>query len=143
MAFTLATGLEYIENPLRQGPSDDIDYLRTRYDECLAHVDSWVGKVIDELKQSHAESATILESLDPSVLALEYECLVNPVWPMPNIEQCLEQLRGRGLRLGIVSNAQAMTRELFPALVGKTLGELGFEEKLQFFSYLYGESKAY
>ena len=27
VGFTLATGLEYIENPLRQGPSDDIDYL--------------------------------------------------------------------------------------------------------------------
>ncbi len=74
-------------------------------------------------------------------LAVEYESRANPVWPMPGVEQCLASLRGGGLRLGIISNAQFYTRELFPALLGKEAEELGFEPGLQYYSYQYGLSK--
>lgn len=70
-----------------------------------------------------------------------YECAANPVWPMPGLDHCLEALRGAGMVLGIVSNAQFYTRELFPALCGKSLEELGFDPALMVFSYELREGK--
>lgn len=80
-------------------------------------------------------------ALDYAELAVQYEARVNPAWPMPGALACLEQLRSAGLRLGVISNAQFYTRELFPALFGQTLDALGFEPHLQFFSYRLGEAK--
>ncbi|MEA1952307.1 MAG: HAD family hydrolase [Planctomycetota bacterium] len=74
-------------------------------------------------------------------LAVEYEARANPAWPMPGLEECLEALRGVGPRLGIISNAQFYTRELFPALLGKEAEELGFEPGLQYYSYQHGWGK--
>ncbi len=74
-------------------------------------------------------------------MAIEYEMRVNPVWTMPGMEACLETIRHAGLPLGIVSNAQFFTLELFPALVGQTLGELRFSEDLSIWSYEHGEAK--
>lgn len=67
-------------------------------------------------------------------IAVEYECLANPVWPMPGLKDILEKLAER-LHLGIVSNAQFYTPLLFPALLGETHTELGFKEDLCFWSY--------
>ncbi|MFZ5830000.1 MAG: HAD family hydrolase [Planctomycetota bacterium] len=74
-------------------------------------------------------------------IAAEYECRTNPVWPMPQIEPCLGGLRSVGILLGIVSNAQFLTRAIFPALMGASTEELGFDPQLQFFSYEYGSAK--
>ncbi|MFW5769268.1 MAG: hypothetical protein ACOCYA_04340, partial [Spirochaetota bacterium] len=49
-------------------------------------------------------------------LAIEAECRLNPVWPMPGIIRTLEYANSRGYLLGIVSNAQFYTPLLFPAL---------------------------
>jgi putative hydrolase of the HAD superfamily len=68
-------------------------------------------------------------------LAVEFECRTNPVWPMPYAAWCLKTLREAGIRLGLLSNAQFFTRELFPALLGTTVAELGFAPELQFYSY--------
>ncbi len=68
-------------------------------------------------------------------LAVEYECRVNPVWPMPDALRTIENLKERGFRLGIVSNAQFYTPLIIEALFGKTLEELGFEKELCVFSY--------
>ncbi len=78
-----------------------------------------------------------IQQSEPDVrrLAVEYESRANPVWPMPGVEDCLATLHGGGLRLGIISNAQFYTRELFPALLGKQAEELGFEPGMQFYSY--------
>jgi putative hydrolase of the HAD superfamily len=73
-------------------------------------------------------------------LAVEYECRVNPVWPMPGLASCLEALRNQRV-LGIVSNAQFFTAWLFPALLGETLEVLGFPAQMQYFSYRYGIAK--
>ena len=73
--------------------------------------------------------------------ALACECITNPVWPMPGASETLVTLRGRGLTLGIVSNAQFYTPLLFPALLGRDLEELGFEEDLCLFSYQHGVAK--
>jgi len=68
-------------------------------------------------------------------LAVEYECRINPVWPMPDARRTLENLRDRGFRLGIVSNAQFYTPLTIEALFGKPLEALGFEKELCVFSY--------
>lgn len=73
--------------------------------------------------------------------ALEFEVLVNPVWPMPDLISTLETIRTIGPVLGIVSNAQFFTPLLFPALVDHSLAELGFRDELSFFSYAHGHAK--
>lgn len=67
-------------------------------------------------------------------VAIEYECLINPVWPMPGLKDILEKPVKR-IHLGIVSNAQFYTPLLFPALIGETHIQLGFKEDLCFWSY--------
>ena len=74
-------------------------------------------------------------------LAVEYEVRANPVWPMPHAAECLAALRVGERRLGIVSNAQFFTPELFPALLGGSLAELGFDPECQYYSYQHGEAK--
>ena len=74
-------------------------------------------------------------------LAVEFEWRTNPVWPMPHAAWCLNVLRATGIELGLISNAQFFTRELFPALFGGTVAELGFAPQLEFYSYEYGAAK--
>jgi putative hydrolase of the HAD superfamily len=79
--------------------------------------------------------------VDVRALAVQYEVRANPTWPMPGLQACLAELQRRGLALGIISNAQFYTLELFPALLGQSLEQLGFDEDLQFYSYRHGQAK--
>ena len=79
--------------------------------------------------------------VDVQRLAVEYEGRANPVWPMPHLTETLEKLLKNGLTLGIISNAQFFTSELFPALLGKTLSELGFSQELSFWSFQHLRAK--
>ena len=63
-------------------------------------------------------------------LAIEYECRVNPVWPMPGLRTMLASLRATGRHLGIVSNAQFYTPLMFRALLDTGPGDLGFDPRL-------------
>ena len=54
---------------------------------------------------------------------------------MPGCRDCLESLRESGFYLGLVSNAQFFTPELFPALLDAKLCDLGFRDELLLFSY--------
>jgi putative hydrolase of the HAD superfamily len=74
-------------------------------------------------------------------LAVEYECRVNPVWPMPGLEQLLKEARGRGLIMGIVSNAQFYTPLMLEGFLGRGLEELGFDRACCAFSYRLLEAK--
>ncbi len=74
-------------------------------------------------------------------LALEYECRINPTWPMPGLSDTLEGLRARGLHLGIVSNAQYFTPLLFAAHLGAEAEGLGFDPRLCAWSYTALEAK--
>lgn len=76
-----------------------------------------------------------------NILSIEYECRVNPVYPMPGIEEVITFLNEHHFAKGIVSNAQFFTPLLFPALFGKSLRELGFEENLQIWSFAEGQGK--
>jgi putative hydrolase of the HAD superfamily len=81
------------------------------------------------------------EPEDVRLHAIAHECRVNPVWPMPGALDLIRVLRQRGLRLGIVSNAQFYTPLLFEAFFGQTTVDLGFEEALTVWSYRLGEGK--
>lgn len=85
--------------------------------------------------------AGILRNSDIIKLSVEYETRVNPVWPMGDIVSLMSACRKSGYVIGIVSNAQFYTPLLFPALVGKSLGELGFTTNLCFWSYKHGVAK--
>ena len=74
-------------------------------------------------------------------LSIEYEVRANPTWPMPNCRETLKTLRDAGLELGIISNAQFFTPDLFPALLEANLDELGFASKLRFYSFEYRQAK--
>lgn len=73
--------------------------------------------------------------------AVEYEMIVNPVYPMPGLARTIEGCRARGLALGLVSNAQFFTPWLFSWFLGKRPAALGFEEDLQIYSYRLGRAK--
>ncbi len=75
------------------------------------------------------------------ILAVEYECRVNPTWVMPGAAELLACLRERGLVLGIVSNAQFYTPLTIAALMGGLPRDLGFAPELCVWSYELGEAK--
>ena len=66
-----------------------------------------------------------------AILSVEYECRVNPVWPMPSAKETLAALRRKGKVLGIVSNAQFFTPLLFRAFsFGESMNAIGFAPSL-------------
>ena len=70
--------------------------------------------------------------------AAEYEAVMNPVAPMPGLEQlvdCAPPL------LGIVSNAQFYTLALFQGLLRQPMSVLGFHPDLQVYSFQEGYAK--
>lgn len=74
-------------------------------------------------------------------LIIEYECRINPVWPMPGLSGVLPRLKAIGLILGIVSNAQFFTPlnlAAFPE-TGWTKGL--FDQTLCAWSYRWKEAK--
>jgi putative hydrolase of the HAD superfamily len=90
--------------------------------------DEW-QTVLVSLQQEHL----IEDEITPeSILrvSVDYECRVNPVWPMPGLQMALEVLQDRQFLLGIVLNAQFFTLLMFPAFLGKTHSELGFDPNL-------------
>jgi putative hydrolase of the HAD superfamily len=73
--------------------------------------------------------------------ALEYEMVVNPVYPMPGLEDLLSACRGQNLLLGIISNAQFYTPRLLERMLGTPLDMCGFDPQLTFFSYRFASAK--
>ena len=73
--------------------------------------------------------------------ALAYELAVNPVYPMPGLAQTLSAIAGKGIPMGIISNAQFFTPLLFDAFLGKTAEEAGICDDLSFYSFQYRKAK--
>lgn len=80
-------------------------------------------------------------AVDLDRLVVECESRANPLWPMPDAEQTLHRLRRGGYLLGVVSNAQFYIPFVFQALFGRQADELGFDPRLTFYSFVYGEAK--
>jgi putative hydrolase of the HAD superfamily len=74
-------------------------------------------------------------------LALRFELAVNPVYPMPGLEETLGGLKKAGYILGLISNAQFFTPLLFDAFLGAPPEALGFDPSLLVYSYEAGEAK--
>lgn len=97
-------------------------------------------KVILKLKIDELIDIETVDNI--SLLAATYfECINNPVWPMPDLVEVLNTLGKNGIVLGIISNAQFYTPLLFPALTGYSLKELGFNSEIIQFSYKGKEAK--
>jgi len=73
--------------------------------------------------------------------ALEFELIVNPVYPMPHLEKMLTSCRKSNILMGIISNAQFYTPYLFRWFLDSDPQDLGFHPDLMFFSYKFGYAK--
>jgi putative hydrolase of the HAD superfamily len=73
--------------------------------------------------------------------ALEYELIVNPVYPMPGLEHLLLACKNRKVPMGIISNAQFYTVDVLEWFLGATLEMRGFDHRLLFFSWREGHAK--
>lgn len=73
--------------------------------------------------------------------AIEFELLVNPVYPMPNLQRLLSFCKASALPMGIISNAQFFTPLLFDWFLESDLTGLGFSEDLLVFSYRHDTAK--
>jgi putative hydrolase of the HAD superfamily len=88
--------------------------------------------------------ASILDRADTrriKRLAAEYELIVNPVCPMPGMEQLVAACGHVRLPMGIVSNAQFYTVWVLNLVLGKPLAACGFDPRLLFFSWQQGSAK--
>lgn len=132
-------------------------------DVAFTHAQASAGLALfyDLIRQDHAHSreqgiafpeVRILEiwerwiaaqglQLDCAQLAIDVECRLNPVWPMPGLVPCLQALKQKGVRLGIVSNAQIFTPDYFPALTDHSLAEYGFDPEHCVWSWTGKEAK--
>ena len=72
-------------------------------------------------------------------IAFQFECLVNPVWPMPGLKKSLAVVSGEVGTLGIISNAQFYTPILMNYFLTGQVAEsetiVGFDPELTFYSY--------
>lgn len=73
--------------------------------------------------------------------ALEFEFIVNPVYPMPHLAGFLAVCAHQTAAMGIISNAQFYTPYLFEWLVEADLSQLGFDPELVLLSYQLGKAK--
>ena len=73
--------------------------------------------------------------------AMEFEILMNPVWPMPGLAELLDVCRRSSIRVGIVSNAQFYTPVILKYFMGCNLQSAGFHPGLTFFSFKHGFAK--
>lgn len=80
-------------------------------------------------------------SIDIDTLVIDYETRTNAIQPMPGLAELLAELRGRGLVLSIISNAQFYTPLLFEAFLGKSIEALGFCPHCNVWSYRELEGK--
>ena len=103
-------------------------------------VEVWREVLAELVRRGGLEERT-WERADLERLAVEYEARANPVWPMPGLKACLRSLSARRLLLGIVSNGQFYTQELFAGLLGHPAEFWGFDRELQYYSYQHGRAK--
>ncbi len=95
--------------------------------------DCWDSVLSRDLHQRTADQV--------AQLATEYECRVNPIWPMPGLAETLASIHEAGFAMGIISNAQFFTPLAFEALIDQNVAGLGFDERLCVWSYEHLQAK--
>ena len=73
--------------------------------------------------------------------AVEFELIINPVYPMPNLARMLSACRHQGISMGIISNAQFYTPYLFRWFLDLDVKDLAIDPELVFYSYQYEVAK--
>ena len=73
--------------------------------------------------------------------AMEFEILMNPVWPMPGLTALLETARDNAVSLGLISNAQFYTPIILEFLLGCDLASKGIDPQLTILSFEQGVAK--
>ena len=73
--------------------------------------------------------------------AVEFELIVNPVYPMPHLEELLAGCKDLNILMGIISNAQFYTPYLFHWFLDSSPENLGFHPDLTLYSYESGHAK--
>lgn len=73
--------------------------------------------------------------------AVEYELLVNPVYPMPGLEALLLACNTRKIPMGIISNAQFYSLDILEWFLGAAPETWGLDRRLFFFSWREGHAK--
>lgn len=140
-------------------PLPAIDQLLARYEIAIPS-DKLLDRLYDAIEQHHRERRQAgvafpeirIEQIWKDLLgmrddqrlrrfAIEFEMIVNPVWPMPHLTALLEGCRRARIHLGIISNAQFFTPYLFSWFLGKSPMELGFNNDLTLLSHAAGEAK--
>jgi len=93
----------------------------------------WHRLINNWLEESYIAGVFDLNKI--SLIALEYELLVNPVWTMPGVHEVLERCKNKEIKMGIVSNAQFYTAPTMESLMHSHLSQKGFQEELCSWSY--------
>jgi putative hydrolase of the HAD superfamily len=65
-----------------------------------------------------------------------FELIVNPVYPMPNLEKMLSACHESNVTMGIISNAQFYTKCLFEWFLDLRPEQIGFHPALTIYSYI-------
>lgn len=134
--FEAALAAVGIQAPAAAGPAKLEQVIRTFHVERNA-----AGVAFPEVDILGIWGEVLPSQEDLARLAVEYECRVNPVWPMPGLARVLDDLRRRDLVLGIVSNAQFYTPLMLEALLYSSLDDLGFDAACCAWSYRLLEAK--
>jgi putative hydrolase of the HAD superfamily len=138
---------------LSSKPDESAEYIITRYKETIKQLKAKArnGNIeypeinIREvwqllLKSLHAEKLINKGSIkEVDLLALHFEILSNPVYPMPFMGAVIHSLRRHGMPLGIVSNAQFYTPLIMNYFLDTEIGSNGdikyFEPEMSVYSY--------
>lgn len=99
----------------------------------------WKAVLTDLQEQNMVRGETGEEAA--ARFCIEFEFRVNPVWPIPRLEELLSALLAADLQLGIISNSQFYTPITFEAFLEKEPGDFGFHPDLLVWSYEIGRKK--
>ncbi|MBN2659120.1 MAG: HAD hydrolase-like protein [Spirochaetales bacterium] len=77
----------------------------------------------------------LIDDLKIGRTSLSYECIINPVWPMPGADELIHFLYRSKLKAGIVSNAQFYTEPILKTLLDFRIGDGFFPRELIFYSF--------
>ena len=140
-------GLEKIGQLLRRfdidTPAETI--IKTFFDtiEAQHQVLKKQGSIYPEVKIDEIWKAVLnLDKWDTArKFALEYELIVNPVYPMPNLKEMLDACKSAKTVMGIISNAQFYTPYLFQWFLGADPEKLSFDSDLTLYSFQHGCAK--
>lgn len=138
---------------LSNDPEQSAKYIIGRYKETIKefkdkvraedneHPEINIREVWKKLLSSlHAEKLINKGSIEEvDLLALHFEILSNPVYPMPFMAEIIHSLRRRDIPLGIISNAQFYTPMIMNFFLEKEIGNdgeiSGFEPEISIYSY--------